>query len=529
MKTPSWIALMLSIWRAVLARAGCAGPSDPGDLIAQITASPYSRLVRPNDGGAPTDVAVQLFVESLNAVNEKANSVSMSGYWRMAWTDPRLNFTGSGDGGCFDKLNLEIDRMVPLKSPVVWVPDLYFMSSLEEKYGSYLFEVYPSGEGYVSIRFNHVLSCMMDFTQMPFDTQVCSIGILSYSEDASKVQLAAKDGIGIQLADGGAHIPSWTIHDTATTFHMSQYGTGDHILQWHSMLIDVTIKRLSGYHIMNDVLYGVLFVLMSWTGFFVNRSNAPARVTLSLLPVLTMLNHITGIQRQLPRISDLTWLSIFLLVSLVYNITAVLEYGVVSWLLSVEETRAARLRTLRVLSTQLGEAYVTQTISRQASRRLSQQSSRSPNDLQDDDEDVDRAELGRSGSSLSALDVSMLLPEQQRMVHDSLKLFDPRSDGFVSAKGLRSGLRSFNIYYTAEQVSEIFRKMGVDEHDSMPRDQFIKYLKSMPEPSPTMHGEFVDQPPSLVLDRIMRYVFLLTYITTLVAIFTLVGKIGNAS
>jgi len=180
------------------------------------------------------------------------------------------------------------------------------------------------------------------------------------------------------------------------------------------------------------------------------------------------------------------------------------------------------LRTLRVLSTQLGEAHVTQTLSRQAKR--------SQPSFHEDDEDIQRAELGRCESSLSSeLDISSLLPEQERMVQDSLKLFDPQCEGHVSARKMRSALRRFNIYYTAEQVFEIFRKMGLEEHDSMPRDKFLKYLKSMPEPSPTMHRGFLDQPPSLILDFVMRYIFILTYLMTLVLIFTLVGRFGGTS
>jgi hypothetical protein len=420
---------------------------------------------------------------------------------------------------------------VPLKSSEVWVPDLYFLNSLTESYGSYLVELYPNGDIYMSVHFKHSFTCLMNFAQMPFDEQVCSIDILSYSEDASKVQLSAKDGIGIQIAEGGAYIPSWNISGTSIGFHMTTYGTGDNVLRWHSMNIGVTIERSSGYHIMNDVLYGVLFVFMSWTGFFVNRSNAPARVAMSLLPVLTMLNHITGIQQQLPRISDLTWLSLFLLVSLVFNVIAVLEYGLVSWLLSVEDRRAERLRTLRVLSTHLGEAYVTQQLTRKSTRMLTTASDASLPGPQDDGDDSEqcRAELGRAFSSDSIIDVSVLLPVQRAMVEDSLKVFDPQLTGFVTAKNMRSGLRQFNIYYSAEQISEIFRKMGQKEHESMPRDKFIKYLKSMPEPSPTMQRDFWGQSPSLIVDKSMRNAFIVSYLMTLLIMFPAVGRFGGHS
>jgi hypothetical protein len=362
----------------------------------------------------------------------------------------------------------------------------------------------PTGSVYVSVRFKHSFKCVMDFTQMPFDTQKCTIEILSYTEDASMVELAAKDGLGVVLPETGASLPAWKVKKTDHRFDLLQYGTGDNAQYWHSLKLDVILERDSGYHIMNDVLYGVLFVAMSWTGFFVARTNAPARVALSLLPVLTMLNHIRGVQEQLPRVSEMTWLSAFLLMSLIYNIVAVLEFGLVSYLLSREDGRAERLRVLRALSSQLGEAYKRQVTQRSLTLAL---------------EDAERVEKGqppvsRNDSTVSGLDVSNLLPMQQRMVHDAMKLFDD-GDGIVQPAEMRRGLRRFNIYYTVEQVTEIFAMMGVEDGQGMRTSKFLKYLSSMSEPTATLQKGFLDQPPSMQLEIVMRFGFMSSYLLVL--------------
>ncbi|CAK0861777.1 unnamed protein product [Prorocentrum cordatum] len=494
------------------ARADCIGGPNPEDVIGQLVAAPYSRLERPDSDGPPTKVATQLYLESLNSVDEKGNAVDVSGYWRMSWKDQRLNFTSVEDGGCFDSLNLPLQGSgkIPLESPDVWVPDLYFSTALSESYGSNFLQVSYTGSVYVSARFKHSFKCVMDFSEMPFDRQKCTIDILSYTEDASMVELSAKDDLGIELPEAGVWLPAWKVSETGHRFHVQQYGTGENAMQWHTLKLDFTLERSSGYHIMNDVLYGILFVAMSWTGFFVARTNAPARVALSLLPVLTMLNHIRGVQSQLPRISEMTWLSAFLLVSLIYNVAAVLEYGLVSSLLSKEDARAERLRVLRALSAHLGEAY---------ERQLTQRSTFPP--LADEEEEAVDLEVEEGDprrkvcKSLSGLHVSSLLPTQQRTVHAAMRLFDD-GDGIVSRVEMRRGLRHFNIYYTAEQVTEIFATMGVEDGQGMPMSTFLKYLKSMTEPSPTLQKGFLDKPPSMQLDIAMRYGFLLSYILVLV-------------
>jgi hypothetical protein len=507
MRARSLITIALLGEHLMPARADCVGGSDPEEVIRQLTDTPYSRLVRPDSEGPPTKVATQLYLESLNTVDEKGNAVDVSGYWRMSWTDPRLSFTSVEDGGCVDGLYLPLQGSgkIPLKSHDAWVPDLYFSSALSESYGSNFFSVDPTGSVYVSVRFKHSFKCVMDFSHMPFDTQTCTIEIMSYTEDASMVELAAKDGVGIVLPQAGARLPAWTVKSTDHSFDVLQYGTGENAMQWHSLKLNVVLERSSGYHIANDVLYGVLFVAMSWTGFFVARTNAPARVALSLLPVLTMLNHIRGVQTQLPRVSEMTWLSAFLLMSLIYNIIAVLEYGLVSYLLSKEEGRAERLRVLRALSAQLGQAYDKQL---SASRTLQL----ADEEGADVEEGQPRITVCRS---LSGLNLKSLLPMQQRMVQDAMKLFDD-GDGIVSRAEMRRGLRRFNIYYTAEQVTEIFATMGVEDGEKgMPVPKFLKYLKSMREPAPTLHKGFLDQPHSMQLDIAMRFGFILSYLVAL--------------
>jgi len=92
-----------------------------------------------------------------------------------------------------------------------------------------------------------------------------------------------------------------------------------------------------------------------------------------------------------------------------------------------------------------------------------------------------------------------------------MKLFDPQKDGYVSKEEMRSGLRHFNIYYTAEQVTEIFGKYHVTSSKGMPRGRFLMYLKELPSATPTMARGWLDQPPSMIVDMFFRYNYILSY------------------
>ena len=82
---------------------------------------------------------------------------------------------------------------------------------------------------------------------------------------------------------------------------------------------------------------------MSYCGYFINRGVAPARVAISVLPVLIITTLRNGIFGQLPRISYAIWLTDMLFVSLVFANVSVLQFAVVCWLLERLDAAKGRL------------------------------------------------------------------------------------------------------------------------------------------------------------------------------------------
>lgn len=72
-------------------------------------------------------------------------------------------------------------------------------------------------------------------------------------------------------------------------------------------------------------------VIISWVAFWINRDSAPARVTLGIMTVLTMTTLMTTTNRQMPKVSYIKAVDIYLGACYVMVFAALLEYAAVSY------------------------------------------------------------------------------------------------------------------------------------------------------------------------------------------------------
>ena len=90
----------------------------------------------------------------------------------------------------------------------------------------------------------------------------------------------------------------------------------------------------------------MLIVILSWVAFWLNTDASPARTSIGLLTVLTMTTQSTAARAQLPRVSYIKAIDVWMSVCLVFAFFSLLEYAVVN-VLTRHETHGSRpLRTV---------------------------------------------------------------------------------------------------------------------------------------------------------------------------------------
>lgn len=71
--------------------------------------------------------------------------------------------------------------------------------------------------------------------------------------------------------------------------------------------------------------------MVSWVAFWISRDSAPARVTLGITTVLTMTTLMSTTNQQMPKVSYVKAVDIYLVVCYVMVFAALLEYAAVSY------------------------------------------------------------------------------------------------------------------------------------------------------------------------------------------------------
>ena len=97
--------------------------------------------------------------------------------------------------------------------------------------------------------------------------------------------------------------------------------------------VTFVFTRRLGHYLTRVCIPTIFIVLMSWLSFFVDRTSAPARVSLGITTVLTMTTLLIGIgQGSLPVVSYVKAVDWYLIVCYTLVIGAFAEYVLVSYL-----------------------------------------------------------------------------------------------------------------------------------------------------------------------------------------------------
>ncbi|KAI8440071.1 hypothetical protein MSG28_001494 [Choristoneura fumiferana] len=134
----------------------------------------YDIRLRPNFGGDPLYVGMDLTIASFDAISEVNMDYTITLYLNQYWKDERLGF-GLQD----EVLTLSGDF-----ADKIWVPDTFFANDKN----SFLHDVTErnklvrlGGDGSITygMRFTATLACMMDLHYYPLDSQNCTVEIES--------------------------------------------------------------------------------------------------------------------------------------------------------------------------------------------------------------------------------------------------------------------------------------------------------------------------------------------------------------
>ncbi|KAK9875604.1 hypothetical protein WA026_009404 [Henosepilachna vigintioctopunctata] len=287
----------------------------------------YDNSVRPDFGGSPAVVEVDIMVRSMGPISEVDMTYSMDCYFRQTWVDRRLAFPGNAS----DTLALSISMLGR-----IWKPDTYFYNGKH----SYLHTIttpnkfvrlYQNGRVLYSSRLTIKAGCPMNLEDFPMDIQRCPLKFGSFGYTAKDLIYKWNDIRQVATAED-MKLSQFDLIATPAANRTDPLSNSDSQAAKYSMLlVSFHLQRHMGNFLIQ--VYGpcVLLVVLSWVSFWLNREATADRVSLGITTILTMTFLGLEARTDLPKVPYPTALDFFVFLAFTFIFATIIQFAVVHY------------------------------------------------------------------------------------------------------------------------------------------------------------------------------------------------------
>ncbi|XP_034037997.1 glycine receptor, beta b isoform X2 [Thalassophryne amazonica] len=237
----------------------------------------YDPRIRPNFKGIPVEDRVNIFINSFGSIQETTMDYRVNIFLRQRWNDPRLKLPQD-----FKSDALTVD---PKMFKCLWKPDLFFANEKSANFHdvtqeNILLFIFRNGDVLISMRLSITLSCPLDLTLFPMDTQRCKMQLESFGYTTDDLQFMWQTGDPVQME--AIALPQFDIRQ-------------------------------------EDIDYGNCTKYYAGTG---------------ILSVLSLSSECTSLASELPKVSYVKAIDIWLIACLLFGFASLVEYAVVQVMLN---------------------------------------------------------------------------------------------------------------------------------------------------------------------------------------------------
>lgn len=282
------------------------------DVPAELTFS------RPDPEGMPTPVNIELYVIDVNQIKDANQTFLTDFIYTLNWKDPRLSADSLGK-------SLEYCR---IDSSKVWNPAINLVNMSWPIKTFYDDTVTVDSEGNVQFyqRVLGFLESPLNIEKFPFDRQTLPITFASidYNPEQLVLKVDSKDtAIRSKLS-----IVGWNIKPEISYENKSE--SVPVLGEVPLVEFKISAERVSTYFVWLFMLSLSLIVLMAWCVFWIDPSQLGAQIGISTASVFTLIAFRFAISNQLPKVSFLTVMDKFVLISTILIFLALGESILVS-------------------------------------------------------------------------------------------------------------------------------------------------------------------------------------------------------
>ncbi len=281
---------------------------------------------RPAPEEGPTKVVIRVIMLDLDDISGANQTYTANVAYMARWQDDRLRHDSPGN------------KATSLSQ--IWHPRIQILNRqrLQETFPEQA-SVSPSGEVEVLQRVWGQFSQPLVLHDFPFDHQTLNFDLVAAGHEPGSLELIADPEHPSQIADTFS-VSDWAVSEWGSKPVMHSLVSGDNPVPLFRMFL--TMKRNSGYHLINFILPLVMIICMSWIVFWIPPSNTGPRVSVSVTSMLTLVAYRFAVGASLPKIAYLTRMDWFILGSSFLIFFALVQVVVTSWMADNDNLATAR-------------------------------------------------------------------------------------------------------------------------------------------------------------------------------------------
>jgi hypothetical protein len=279
--------------------AGMAQEVKPSVLAEE----PQPEMERPTVWGEPTEVKIGIFVIDIDEVNTAAQSFAGSVFVRASWNNPFLRHKGPGpmQRGLTDVWN---PRLIIIGQQNVW-----------RSYPEFV-EIYPDGEVVYRQKFWGNFSQPMELHDFPMDQQDLTIHIVAAGLSEQHVRMVPLMLGDIEMSDIAEKfsMPDFVVTDWQAApepyfpHKGRRRGTSGYQMK-------ITVERTPTYYVLKVIVPLCLIVIMSWLPRWIDPEQIGTNIGIATTAFLTLVAYLFAITVLLPKVSYVTRIDRFILLS----------------------------------------------------------------------------------------------------------------------------------------------------------------------------------------------------------------------
>ncbi|XP_055930009.1 glutamate-gated chloride channel-like [Argiope bruennichi] len=278
----------------------------------------YDYLRPPTVNDTPVVVTITITDVNIRSIDESDMSFSVVITLWQGWSDFRLLYPSWIESPYQVLDSRWADKL--------WTPNLYFVNAVEGKMNNIItpssfFWISKDKKVYYCVRLVLKLVCEMNLVHFPHDEQQCGVKMAPafYNEKLLVLTFSNSTRSGTEFSS----LQQFEIIDVVKDrCHLTSGSNNVSCLEEIAVL-----RRRSGYYLINVYIPTILIVVMSMLTFWIPHDAVPARVTLGVTSLLTIITK--QYQASMPSVSYIVALNIWLSSCIAFVFFSLLEYAAV--------------------------------------------------------------------------------------------------------------------------------------------------------------------------------------------------------